>query len=153
MLEKLDRKVLYFDTDLVVYVIKEGEEEPPVGDFLGDLTDELDGKHIVEFVSAGPKNYAYLLNDGDTQCKVKGFTLNHQNAKTINFRTMCLEVFLWHFHSNTLGTKLENSRQICRDPKNQKVYNRRQLKSYSVVWDKRRVLANMDTVPYGYVDY
>ena len=153
VLEKLDRKVLYFDTDSVVYVVKEGEEEPPVGDFLGDLTDELDGKHIVEFVSAGPKNYAYLLNDGDTQCKVKGFTLNHQNAKKINFRTMCSEVFLWHFHGNTLGTKLENSRQICRDPKNQKVYNRRQLKSYSVVYDKRRVLANMDTVPYGYVDY
>ena len=52
VLEKLDRKVVYFDTDSVVYVIKEGEEEPPVGDFLG----ELDGKHIVEFVSASPKN-------------------------------------------------------------------------------------------------
>ena len=89
MLENLDRKVLYFDTDSVLYIIKEAEEETPVGDFLGDLTDELDVKHIVEFDSAGPKNYAYLLNDGNTQCKVKGFSLNHQNAKIINFRTMC----------------------------------------------------------------
>ena len=102
---------MYFDTDSVVYVIKEGEQEPLVGDFLGDLTDELDGKHIVEFVSAGPKNYAYLLNDGDTQCKVKGFTLNHQNAKKINFRTMCSEVFLtatcwgqsWKIHGKYAG--------------------------------------------------
>ena len=65
----------------MVYVVKHGEDESPVGDFLGDLTDELDGKHIVEYVSADPKNYAYLLNNGDTQCKVKGFTLNHENAK------------------------------------------------------------------------
>ena len=152
VLERLGEKVLYFDTDSVVYVVKDGEEEPPVGDFLGDLTDELDGKHIVEFVSAGPKNYAYLLNDGHTQCKVKGFTLNHENAKKINFRTMCSEVFLWHFHGATMGTTLENPRQICRDAKKQRVYNRAQQKSYSVMYDKRRIMNNLDTVPYGYVD-
>jgi hypothetical protein len=28
---------------------------PAVGDFLGDLTDELPGAHITEFVSGGPK--------------------------------------------------------------------------------------------------
>ena len=64
-------KVLYFD----------GEAEPSVGNFLGDLTNELDGEHIVDFASAGLKNFAHCTSDGDTCCKVKGFTLNHENAK------------------------------------------------------------------------
>ena len=36
--------------------------DPPTSDFLGDLTDELDGEHIVTFASAGPKKYAYKTN-------------------------------------------------------------------------------------------
>ena len=33
-----------------------GQYDPPFGDYLGELTDELDsGEHIVEFVSGGPK--------------------------------------------------------------------------------------------------
>ena len=151
VLDRLREKVLNFDTDSVIYVVKNGEDKPGAGDFLGDLADELNGKHITEFVSASPKNYTYLLNNGDTQCKVKGFTLNHENAKKINFWTMCSEVFLWHFHGATMGTKLENPCQICRDAK-KRVYNRAQQKSYSVVYDKRRIINNLNTVPYGYVD-
>ena len=33
---------------------------PKIGEFLGDLTSELDDDdYIVEFVSAGPKNYSF----------------------------------------------------------------------------------------------
>ena len=95
VLESMDEKVLYFDTDSVIYVVAEGEYEPATGDFLGELTDELDGHHIIEFVSAGPKNYAYKTEEEKTTCKVKGFNLNHETAKNINFDTMCSEVFLW----------------------------------------------------------
>ena len=38
--------------------------EPLLGDYLGDLTDELDGDYITTFISGGPKNYAYLTNNG-----------------------------------------------------------------------------------------
>ena len=150
VLDSLNQKVLYFDTDSVIYVIRDGEDEPVIGDFLGDLTDELGGKHIVEFVSAGPKNYAYRLNDETVCCKVKGFTLNHENAKNVNFDSMCSEVFLWHFFRSSASLSIENPRQICRDPKRQCLFNRHQAKSYSVVYDKRRVLQNMDTLPYGH---
>ena len=51
---------------------------------LGELTDELDGDHIVEWVGSGPKSYSYLTNKGKMVCKVKGFTLNHENSKYIN---------------------------------------------------------------------
>ena len=150
VLDRLGERVLYFDTDSVVYLHKEGQEDVKTGDFLGDLTDELGGRWIVEFVSAGPKNYAYLLNDGDTCCKVKGFTLNHRNAKKINFEKMCSEVFLWHFHATTTGVQIENPREICRDPKKQQIFNRAQNKTYSVVYDKRKTVSDFDTLPYGY---
>jgi hypothetical protein len=71
--------------------------EPPIGGFLGDLTHEMadygPGSHITEFVSAGPKNYAYKFwcgNDGkfDTVCKVKGVTLHYENSGRVNFETI-----------------------------------------------------------------
>ncbi|CAB4040226.1 Hypothetical predicted protein [Paramuricea clavata] len=55
-LEQLNRRVLYFDTDSVIYVSKKGEWEPPTGSYLGELADELDGAHITTFGSGGPKN-------------------------------------------------------------------------------------------------
>ena len=41
-----------------------GDWSPTIGNFLGDMTDELEkpygaGSYITEFVSGGPKNYAY----------------------------------------------------------------------------------------------
>jgi len=59
-LDQLQQRVLYFDTDSVIYTIKPGQTEIQLGDYLGEMTDELDdGDFITEFTSAGPKNYAY----------------------------------------------------------------------------------------------
>jgi hypothetical protein len=55
VLEQLNRRVLYLDTDSVIYVAKEGEWEPPTGSYLGELTDELNGGHITTFVSGALK--------------------------------------------------------------------------------------------------
>ena len=54
-LEMLQDRVLYYDTDSVIYIERPGTCSPPTGDYLGDMTDELDGGHITEFVSGGPK--------------------------------------------------------------------------------------------------
>jgi len=46
---------------------------------------------IVEFVSGGPKNYAYRLitNEGvNSVCKVRGITLNYHASKLVNFEVM-----------------------------------------------------------------
>jgi hypothetical protein len=64
-LEKLNERVLYFDTDSVIFVSKKNEYEPKLGDYLGEFTNEIDpkeGNYIKEFVSAGPKNYGYKLD-------------------------------------------------------------------------------------------
>ena len=85
MLEELDKRELYYDTDSVIYVSRIGQYDPPLGDYLGELTDELDGgKHILEFVSGGPKNYAYKTNKNKETCKVRGFTLHYSNSELIN---------------------------------------------------------------------
>ena len=56
LLDLLQERILYYDTDSVVFVHEPGKPEPPLGDYLGDLTDELDGDYITTFVSGGPKN-------------------------------------------------------------------------------------------------
>ena len=58
VLEQLKERVLYYDTDSVIYTSKPGEEDPKTGVYLGELIDELDGDYITTFVSGGPKNYA-----------------------------------------------------------------------------------------------
>ena len=60
-LNKLQEKALYCDTDSVVYVQPSGEPGPvETGDCLGAITSELkSGQYICEFVSTGPKHYAY----------------------------------------------------------------------------------------------
>ena len=46
VLKQLDCQVLYFETDSAMYVSKDGEWEPPMGSYLGELTDELVSDHI-----------------------------------------------------------------------------------------------------------
>jgi len=58
-LELMQDKILYIDTDSLIYVVKKGETPLKLGNYLGDLTDELGGDTIQEFVAAGPKSYAY----------------------------------------------------------------------------------------------
>ncbi|XP_077270142.1 uncharacterized protein LOC143901589 [Temnothorax americanus] len=81
-LEALDRRVLYYDTDSCIYVSTgdPNEYEPRTGNFLGDMTDELEsygnGSYIEKFVSGGPKFYAYIVRTPDERTvessKVKG---------------------------------------------------------------------------------
>ena len=103
VLHRLGESVLYFDTDSIVYKSPTGEDLVPTGDFLGDLTDELNGNHIVEFFLAGPKNYSYRLNNGECYCKIKGFSLNHsfQEIKFLHHegRSFSL-VTKWRIHQH-----------------------------------------------------
>ena len=59
-LELLGERVLYFDTDSVIYTWKPGQSHVPLGNYLGDFTNEIkphkvtkEPDWIVEFVSAG----------------------------------------------------------------------------------------------------
>lgn len=92
-LNETGQRTLYMDTDSVIYV-DDGTVDLQLGPYLGDLTNELeDGEWIIEFVSTGPKSYAYRTNTGNTYCKVKGFTLNHSTSKLLNFESLREMVF------------------------------------------------------------
>ena len=68
-LDILQERVLYRDTDSVVFLSAQGMPKPPLGDYLGDLKDEfLPDDDIVEFASGGPKNYGYKTHKGKEDC-------------------------------------------------------------------------------------
>ena len=147
VLEKVNRNVLSYDTDSVIYVSSPGKYDPPIGDYLGELTNELNkGEHIVEFVSGGPKNYAYKTNRGNEMCKGRGFTLHVTNSKLINFESVKRMVL---DPSETTIT-VTNPQKISRDKIKRKLYNREEQKHYQMVYTKRRRLDNYDTEPFGY---
>ena len=145
VLDQLAHRVLYYDTDSVIYISRPMDSDPQIGDFLGDLTDELDGHYIEEFVSAGPKNYAYRLETGQETCKVRGFTLNFANSQKVNFDAVKQCVF-----DQKQTIVLTNKSKITRDKLNSIIYNRVESKTYGAIYTKRVIQANMDTLPYGY---
>ena len=63
-LDTLQQQVLYYDTDSVIYRWRPNQPSITTGYFLGEMTDELDGDVITEFVSGGAKNYGYLTRAG-----------------------------------------------------------------------------------------
>ena len=87
-LDTLKERVLYKDTDSIIYHTREGQEMVPMGWFLGQFTNETPGDSIVEFVTGGPKNYGYLTKKGKTECKVRGFSLNYETKQRLNYETM-----------------------------------------------------------------
>ena len=50
-----------------------GMYNPPLREFVGCMTDELGGSYITEYVSNGPKNFAYRTCNGIQVVKVNGY--------------------------------------------------------------------------------
>ena len=76
MMRKLGDRVLYTDTDSVIYVSRPRDWEPQLRAVLGERNNELEEgeSHIVSFVSLGPKTYAYTTDTGRTEMKIKSIT-------------------------------------------------------------------------------
>ena len=162
VLEKLGQSVLYYDTDSIIHVSTPTGYAPELGDYLGDLTSELlckdvacqmksdcTGHHIVEFVSAGPKNYAYRTNNNFECCKVRGFTLNFTNSQLINFDVV-KDIVTQPHEGSTQSVTTVNKAKIVRDKYTRAVYNREEKKVYKKVYTKRVIQADFNTYPYGY---
>ena len=135
----VNRRVLYFDTDSVS---KDGEWEPPTGSYLGDLTDQLDGSYITTFASGGSKNYTYETNQGKTVFKVRGITLNYRTLPKIDFNVICNMV--------QASDPKDIPFKIIRDKKSKRILTKSEKKKYRIVYNKRIIVNNFDTLPYGF---
>ena len=150
LLDQLQEQVLYYDMDSVIYLYEPGKPEPPLGDYLGDLTDELDGDYITSFTACGPKNYAYETNSNKSVTKVRGITLDYATTKKLNLQVMCSLLHL-QVNCHIQGkVTVDIPFKITRDKKNKKIITKRMKKEYRVVYNKRVVTDNYGTVPYGY---
>jgi len=186
----INDNVLYCDTDSIIFDSLNDSVKVETGPFLGQMTRELrDNDFITNFCSGGPKNYAFVTNNGDSCIKVKGFSLHFTNrrfftignireiiidyiSKNVNengfakkgsqlkdkrmkeFRNWCLEKFSssnsseGHFDKSK-GIFVFNPRKIMRD-RTWLLHSKREHKIYSFNFDKRMVLPDYSTLPYGY---
>ena len=160
VIQKLGKRVLYHDTDSIIFSVKDGEYVPPLGTYLGQLTDELtckelsckkqgcSGHWIEEFVSCGPKNYSFRVNTGEIVCKVRGFSLNYKSSLILNFESMKEALVVWK--RNEKKELVTVKTELVRDIYKPKVFNRVISKHYGVVYDKRKVLPDFTSIPFGF---
>jgi hypothetical protein len=161
-LDVLKERAIYCDTDSVIYIQKCGQ--PPAvtcGDRLGDMTNELrSDEHIEEFVSAGPKNYAYKTSKNKTVCKVRGITLNYATALLVNFDSIRDMILGTDAAADVITVrterKIKRKKRTCdgSGPSSAGVatiVSEPEEKNYRVSFHKRRRLDNFDSVPFGYI--
>ena len=158
VMDQLGGRLLYSDTDSIVFVQRPGDAyQPPLGAFLGDFTDELAektrGDFIVEFCSGGPKNYAYKTQASHVECKVRGFSLNAEGKAQLNYDVL---------RENTLAELLDpleesrrktitQSNSIERNSKDYSLHTKKKSKGYQLVYNKRVLDSEtFYTYPYGY---
>ena len=152
-------RLLYFDTDSVIFVRKAEDPEIKTGNFLGDLTDELADygptAKCVKFVSGGPKNYAYEIHmekDGklETKTVVKTKGIRH-DATTLNIVTMEKMTEMARRYSEMRISDEVSLKQLQFTSHKYKQYVRTEYrpKIYRMVSTKRVITGN-STLPYGF---
>ena len=152
-MKKLGKRVLYHDTDSLIFTAKPDEYMPETGNYLGDLTNEIPeeyGGHITELVAPGPKNYAYKtvypVENPKTKCVVKGFSLNVESANILNFDSIKNKLI------NECDEELViNNLAIIRSNEHH-LKSKEMAKKYGIKYTKRIVKKddNWRTYPFGY---
>jgi len=135
-LEQLGERVLYYDTDSVIYLEEPGQPNPVLGDYLGEFTSELDpDDHIVEFVSGGPKNYGYQTKKGHVECKVRGFRLHSEGKTQLNYEVMRQNVLdeIQKPQKKPRQTQVMKSHHIVGDPEQYQLFTFADSKFYQLV--------------------
>lgn len=153
-LEQLGDRVLYYDTDSVIYTVAEGEWDVPTGNLLGDMTNELldygPDSYITEFVSGGPKNYSFkVYSTSDNQehivSKVKGLCLNFAASKLVNFDSIKNLVL----NGSDTDSILVTSNNIGRT-RDHLMITKQETKKYRANSTKRKFFDNFHSLPYGF---
>ena len=155
-MEKLGDRVLYTDTDSLIYWTRPSVHTymVPLGKYLGEMTDEINPKYgenarITEFVSIGAKAYALKIDKADgtppeIQLKSKGITLNYAAGKQLTMNQMVKMA-----KDKTLSITIRSNN--IRREKNHQLVTRTVTKTFRNTVNKRRVIPNsFKTCPHGY---
>jgi hypothetical protein len=148
-LNKLGARILYCDTDCIIFWTEEGLYEPKLGDNLGDFTDEINGEKgdfIVEFVGVGEKFYSYRTNNGYTHALCKGIAFNRLTSIKLNFESfkeMAIDDPFKEINVEQLN--------FIRNKTDWSIKTETFSKTVKNTYNKRQILSNLiDTVPYGF---
>jgi len=156
VLDTLKERVLYFDTDSVIFQGDEGHEAFDMGEHLGQLASELnDGDFITDFVSIAPKTYAYRTSKGKETVKVKGFTQDSESAGKLSFEGLGKLLSDVVFEEGGVSTDFAN----INPPNTEQLLFKREgggissttiKKKLLFGYDKRRLMPDFSTVPWGW---
>ena len=157
--------MLLFVLDSIIYLTQPGDVyQPKLGSFFGDMTSELaeygEGAYIEEFVSGGPKHYAYRVRTADGEkvekIKIRGFTINHSSAAQLNFGALKDKVIDFVLGPDPDETEEEpvEPYAVVEQPRigrteTRQVVTREGVKKHRVVYNKRWVKQDFTTSPYG----
>jgi hypothetical protein len=162
-LHKLGRQVLYYDTDSVVYAVdptRGDHHTMPLGEYIGEWTDELSGGKIVDtFVAPGPKCYSYVVQalDGSRkiETKVKGFSRNMRNEEQLNHAS--LQRVVQGMGRRKVATHNPHRIRLVKSAQ-EPIKAVKETKVMGFTYSKRFILlpeditANIDTLPFGHKD-
>ena len=142
VLDMLQERVLYYDTDSVIFVSKPNDPEPPIGPYLGELTDELGGDYITAYVSGGPKNYSYRTNTDKVETKVRGITLDCTAKQKVNFNVIRALVCL-HAQCHVTGrVTVDIPFKITRDARSKNIETKRMKRTTVLFMTNMLLLMN-----------
>ena len=123
------------------------------------MTSELKpGEFICQFVSGGPKNYAYksinsVTGDKKPVCKVRGITLKYSASQLVNFESI-RRMILRGVDGETDTVTVRTERKIKRKRGNGgrvQIVTEPEDKMCRVSFFKKRRLHDDTSVPYGYI--
>lgn len=179
-LERLNERVIYLDTDSLVYTVDLDKNEymPKLSSAVGGLVSELERfrKHanftpyIDEIVVISPKTYCYsvISEDPTTEnfekdyvVKCKGLRVTSENARLINMEVM--KAFAlgpeYSKYANEISglegdmwiyDEILTERRAIKNLKHYNTVTAIERKIMKFTYAKRRVTENCRTLPYGY---
>ena len=130
-----------------------------MANFLGEITDELDGDVFTEFVSGGTKNYAYktrCINDdhpSKTVWKVRGFTVNVPGMEVLNLESVKNNIIAEQERIDEEREPLSvvKPTYFHRDVTKKRIKLMERNKKYGLVFNKRVVdPVTKSSLPYGF---
>lgn len=161
-LYRLGDRMLYCDTDSVIYIdhIDDPiEYKPKLGSNIGELTDEISkykkGGYVSEFVSVGPKSYSLRIKNTEDDevieiSKLKGFICTEASKKQLSFENYKKMVFGCDNIGVDSHTIYSDTNNINRK-KYFKIVTVEQQKRFGFTFDKRVVINDFKTIPYGFL--